>query len=51
MLYVPTCRDYTDEIVTINKQAFEQACPNITNTKLHPSINSESDSRDIQNFS
>ncbi|MDQ7143757.1 CDP-glycerol glycerophosphotransferase family protein [Mammaliicoccus lentus] len=49
-LYVPTYRDYTDEIVTINKQAFEQACPEYQLiTKLHPSINSEkSDSRDIQ---
>lgn len=49
-LYVPTYRDYTDEIVTINKQSFERACPDYELiTKLHPSINSEiSDNRDIQ---
>lgn len=49
-LYVPTYRDYTNEIHTIDQKAFEKNCPEYELiTKLHPSINhSESDSRDIQ---
>nr|WP_275590110.1 CDP-glycerol glycerophosphotransferase family protein [Mammaliicoccus sp. F-M27] len=49
-LYVPTYRDYTTDIHTIDKNEFEQMCPNYELiTKLHPSIkNYDSDERDIQ---
>lgn len=50
VLYVPTYRDYTNEIHTISKQSFEQACPDFELiTKLHPTINHPiSDKREIQ---
>ncbi|WP_204190372.1 CDP-glycerol glycerophosphotransferase family protein [Mammaliicoccus sciuri] len=51
-LYVPTYRDYTNEIHTIDKQKFEKMCPEYELvTKLHPSITShDSDPRDIQDL-
>ncbi|PTE33598.1 CDP-glycerol--poly(glycerophosphate) glycerophosphotransferase [Mammaliicoccus fleurettii] len=49
-LYVPTYRDYTNEIQTIDKEVFEKMCPDYELiTKLHPSITSyDSDERNIQ---
>nr|WP_263313772.1 CDP-glycerol glycerophosphotransferase family protein [Mammaliicoccus sp. Marseille-Q6498] len=51
-LYVPTYRDYTNEIHTIDKISFEKACPEYELvTKLHPSITGyDSDSRNIQDL-
>ncbi|GGI43434.1 CDP-glycerol glycerophosphotransferase family protein [Mammaliicoccus stepanovicii] len=51
-LYLPTYRDYTNQIHTINKEEFERACPEFELiTKLHPSIsNHMSDDRNTQDL-